>query len=110
MAYDARNLNFPDKNLSRVKYDLEYSSGTGLYRFKGKPQEVIKIADVAATNVFFDNTSNYDQIWFDSSLLNYNYGDQIFFDVNRNKNLIVLFGPVVGDCLNSLDSFVNNPA
>lgn len=109
MAYSANGYNFPDKELSRVKYDLEYDSDNDLYRFKGKPQEVIVAAHNAAPDVFFNSASDYDQVWFDSSLLNNIYGGQVFFDVDNNKNLIVLPTAISDPCLSIVSDFVNTP-
>lgn len=110
MAIDARGLEFPLVNGGRVKYDLEYNSTSGLYRFKGKPPEVIKILHSVAADVFFDSASDYDPVWFDSSLLSYNYSNQVFFDVAQNKNFVILNTTITGDCLESMNNFVNNPA
>lgn len=109
-AIDARGLNYPLLNGGRVKYDLEYDSINDLYRFKGKPQEVIKILHAVATDVFFDSLNDYEPEWVDSSALNYNYSDQVFFDVALNKNFVILSSAVTGDCLANMDAFVNNPA
>lgn len=110
MAWSANGNNFTNKDLSRVKYDLEYDSSGDLYRFKGKPPEIIIEANDAAVDVFFDTASDNDQEWFDASTLNYNYSDQIFFDVNNNKNLTALSSAITGDCLTTMNGFVNNPA
>ncbi len=107
MAYSANGYNFPSKTLSRVKYDLEYDSINDLYRFKGKPQEIIKIVDVVANDVFFDSSNNYEPVWFDSSSLEYVYGDQVFFDLLNNKNFVVLESSISEPCLTNMKNFIN---
>lgn len=109
MAWSANGNNFTNKDLSRVKYDLEYDSSGDLYRFKGKPPEIIIEANDAAVDVFFDTSNNNEQEWFDSSTLDYNQGNQIFFDVNLNKNLTVLSLEIGEECLDAMNGFVNNP-
>lgn len=106
MSYSANGYNFIDKPLSRVKYDLEYDSLNDLYRFKGKPSEVIVAAHNAAPNVFFDSTTDYTPIWFDSSLLNYIYSDQVFFNTASNKNLIVLPAVISDPCLTTVSDYI----
>jgi len=106
MAYSANGYNFPDKTLSRVKYDLEYDSSNDLYRFKGKPQEVIVAVHTAAPDVFFNSATDYTPIWFDSSVLDYIYGDQVFFDVQRNRNLIVLPASISDPCLTIITDYI----
>lgn len=107
MAYSANGYNFTSKSLSRVKYDLEYDFSGDLYRFKGKPQEEIKVFNVAANDVFFDSGDDFEPIWFDSTLLEYNYTDQIFFDVSNNKNFIVLSSAISSPCLEIVFDFIN---
>jgi hypothetical protein len=75
-----------------------------------KDPEQIKIAHAVAPEVFYDSTDDYEPIAFDSSTLEYNYGDQIFFDVAENKNLVFLSEALTGDCLLEMNEFVNNPA
>lgn len=107
MGWAANGNEYTDKSLSRVKYDLEYNSTSGLYRFKGKPVEVINIMNSVATDVFFDTSSDNDPIWFDSSALSSVYGDTVFFNVNKNKNLVVLNTSISDPCLTKMKSFVN---
>ena len=106
MAYSSNGNNFPDKILSRVKYDLEYDSSGDLYRFKGKPPEIIKVVNVVANDIFFDSGDDFEPVWFDSTALEYIYGDQVFFDVFNNKNLVVLDTVLTGDCLSDMEDFI----
>lgn len=77
-------------------------------KFKGKPPEVIKATIAAGTgDTFFDSGSDYDAVWFDSTSIQEIYGDQIFFDVTNNKNLIVLDQVISGTCLDTMEDFIN---
>lgn len=90
----------------RVKYDLEYNDGTGLYRFPKAP-ELIKISiDAGCDTIFFDSGSDYDPLWFDQSALAENYGDQVFFNVTDGLKFLWLSEPVTGSCLDAVLSWL----
>lgn len=106
MAYSANGNEFPSKTKSRVRYKIDYDSGTDLYSLPKSP-ELIKIANSVALNVFFDSTSDYTPIPVDITALTGNYGDQIFFDVTNEKNMVFVDTAVTGDCLTEINEFVN---
>ena len=108
MAYSANGLEFTDKNISRVKYDLIVDGNT--LEFKGKAPEMIKVQlSAGATDIFFDSSDDYNTVAFNPTLLGYNYGDQIFLDVAGQKNFTWLNQAVSGDCLVKMNNFVNAP-
>jgi hypothetical protein len=83
----------------RVKYQLEYNNGTGLYRLP-KASELIKIAiDAGCDSVFFDSGSDYDPIWFDYITIEHNYNDQVFFYRAEKIKFIWFSEPLTGECL-----------
>jgi hypothetical protein len=90
----------------RVKYRIEYNQGTDKYRLPKAP-ELIKIADSVASDVFFDSSSDYASKWVTLSDLNSDYGQQIFFDVTNEKNMIFTNTQISGNCLNSVYKFTN---
>lgn len=98
MGYSA-NDNYVPFNCSRVKYRIEYDSDNDLYRLPKAP-ELIKIADSVAHDIFFNSSSDYDPIWVDISTLNNDYGQQIFFNVSEEKNMIFTDTQLSGTCLN----------
>lgn len=84
---------------------MEYDSVNDLYRLPKAP-ELIKIADSVASDVFFDSSADYEPVWVDSSALEYDYGQQIFFNVADNKNMIFSDTQITGDCINSIYNFI----
>lgn len=107
MAYSANGNDFPDINIGRVKYHMEYDDVNDLYRLPKAP-ELIVACENAAVGVFYTAASDYEPVWFDSSALNGNYGDQIFFDVTNNKNLVILSQSISDPCLTIMEDFTNN--
>ena len=81
-----------------------------ILKFKGKAPELIKIAIASGSvNTFFDSTNDYEPIAFDSTLLDYVYGDLIFTDVDNQKNMIWVNTTPTGDCLDTVNTFIKNP-
>jgi hypothetical protein len=89
-----------------VKYRVEYNSGTDKYKLPKAP-ELIKIAHSVAAEVFYDSTSDYDAKWVTLSDLQYDYGQQIFFDVANEKNMFFVSTQVSGGCVNSVYDYIN---
>lgn len=80
-----------------------------IVKFKGKAPELIKIAIAAGTvDLFFDSSNDYEPEWFDSTALEYTYGDQIFTDVDNQKNMVWLSSDISGECLVDMFVFINN--
>lgn len=107
MGFDARGLEYTGITAGRVKYDMEYDSDNDLYRLPKAP-ELIIACENAAVGIFYTAASDYEPVWFDSSVLNGIYGDQIFFDVTGNKNFIVLSESISDPCLTTMTNFTNN--
>jgi len=93
----------------RVKYRIEYDSVNDLYRLPKAP-ELIKIANSVAANVFYTIATDNTPVWVDITALSYNYGGQWFFNVAKEKDMFVTSSEVTGDCLDSVNIFINNPA
>jgi len=82
-----------------------------LIKFKGPAPELIKIALATGTEAtFFGSAPTYTPIYFDSELLEATYGNQVFLDVDLQKNFVWLSEAVSGECLNKMNDFVNNTA
>ena len=105
MAYSANGYNFPSKALSRVRYDITYNAGD--YTMPKAP-ELIKIGNVAATDIFFDTSSDNDPIIVDMETIDLNYGDQIFTNVPEQVNMIWVPDVLTGDCLAAVNQYVKN--
>lgn len=106
MAYAANGKEYSNKNISRVKYNMIYTSDTE-YNLPKAP-ELIKECEEAASGVFYNSASDYDPIVFDPSLLDVVYNNQIFFDVSNNKNFVVLSESISDPCLIQMRKFVND--
>lgn len=90
----------------RVKYRIEYDSVNDLYRLPKAP-ELIKIANVVALDVFYDSGTDYTPLWVDLQTLQYDYGQQIFFDVANENNMLFLDTAISGPCLNAVYKKIN---
>ncbi len=76
-------------------------------KFKGKAPEMIKIAIAAGTvDTFFDSGNDYEPVWFDSAALQEIYGDQIFCNVDDQKNFVWLSEAISGTCLDDMKDFI----
>lgn len=76
-------------------------------RFKGKAPEIIKIAIAAGVvDTFFDSGNDYEPEWFDSTALDYVYGDQVFTDVVNQRNMVFLSESISGTCLEAMNDFI----
>lgn len=107
LGYDANGLEISD--WGRVKYDLEVDGDNRT--FTGKAPELIKIQlATTATNVFFDTTTSYTPVAFDPSTLDHIYSNQIFLDVDAEKNFTWTSEALVGDCLTEMEDYINNPS
>lgn len=73
-----------------------------------KAPELIKICESVAPGVFYNSSLDYEPFVFNPTTLEKNYGDQIFFNTDDNKNFIILDQPLTGDCLDKMNKFVNN--
>jgi hypothetical protein len=78
-----------------------------LLKFKGKAPEMIKIAIAAGVvDTFFDSGNDYEPVWFDSTLLQEIYGDQIFCNVDGQKDFVWLSQAISGTCLDDMKDFI----
>lgn len=81
-----------------------------IVKFKGSAPQLIKIAVAQGTEaVFFGSAPTYTPIYFDSTELEYTYGNQIFCDVANQRNFVWLSETISGDCLAAMNDFINNP-
>lgn len=103
MAYAANGYEYVNKKLSRVKYNMPMGNGAVM----PKAPELVKIGITVAPDVFFDSATDYTPVPFDSTLVDYNYGDQIFTDVAAQKNMVWVGSALTGTCLFNVLDFIN---
>lgn len=106
MGYAANGYEYVNKRLSRVKYNMPMGDGAVM----PKAPELVKIGITAAPDIFFDSATDYTPVPFDSTLVDYNYGDQIFTDVAAQKNMVWTEVAITGECLTNINNFIKNGA
>jgi hypothetical protein len=113
MAIDARGLEYSNLQGGRVSYDLltdhlvSGGSPSNNLKQKGPGPELVKSAIGAGEEArFFGAAPTYTPIYFDRTALSEVYGNQIFTNVDDQKNMVWLSEAVSGDCLDDMKDFI----